>query len=110
MAPDQSSPIRLAIVNDYEIVVAGVAAMLAPHADRVEVVELDSRMPVARDVDLVLYDSFGQVQGDGMDLERLLNGTDARVVVFSWNVQRDLVERALKRGASGYLSKSLSAE
>jgi DNA-binding NarL/FixJ family response regulator len=103
-------PLRLAIVNDYEIVVAGVAAMLAPHADRVEVVELDSSMPVASDVDLVLYDSFGQVQGDGMDLERLLNGTDARVVVFSWNVQKDLVERALKRGAAGYLSKSLSAE
>ena len=41
-----SSPIRVAIVNDYEIVIAGVAAMLAPHQDRVSVVELDSGMPV----------------------------------------------------------------
>lgn len=110
MTPAQAAPLRLAIANDYEIVVAGVAAMLAPHSDRVEVVELDSGMPVASDVDLVLYDSFGQVQGDGMELERLLNGSDARVVVFSWNVQPDLVRRALQRGASGYLSKSLSAE
>src|SRR4051812_28410363 len=104
------APLRLAIVNDYEIVVAGVAAMLAPHADRVEVVELDSGMPVASDVDLVLYDSFGQVQGQLMDLDRLLDGTEARVVVFSWNVQRELVEHALERGAAGYISKALSAE
>jgi DNA-binding NarL/FixJ family response regulator len=30
--------------------------------------------------------------------------------VFSWNVQRDLVERTIRKGASGYLSKSLTAE
>ena len=30
-------PLRLAIVNDYEIVVAGIARMLADHRDRVVV-------------------------------------------------------------------------
>ena len=110
MTPVPASPLRLAIVNDYEIVVAGVAAMLAPFDDRVQVVELDSGMTVASEVDLVLYDSFGQVQGEGMQIERLLDGTDARLVVFSWNVQKDLIERALRRGAAGYLSKGLSAE
>ena len=110
MTPAQGAPIRLAIVNDYEIVVAGVAAMLAPHSRRVEVVELDTGMPVASDVDLILYDTFGQVQGDGVDLDRLLDGSDARLVVFSWNVQRELVERALEHGAAGYLSKGLTAE
>jgi NarL family two-component system response regulator LiaR len=108
MAP--RPPIRLAIVNDYEIVVAGVAAMLAPHRDRVQVVELDSGLPVVSDVDVVLYDTFGQVQGDGVDLDELVRGNGARVVIFSWNVQPDLVERAIVRGASGYLSKSMSAE
>ena len=61
-----STPIRVAIVNDYEIVVAGVAAMLAPHRDRVVVVELDSGLPVVSDVDVILYDTFGQVQGDAV--------------------------------------------
>ncbi len=103
-------PIRVAIVNDYEIVVAGVAAMLTPYSDRVAIVELDSGMPVASDVDLILYDTFGQVQGDGVDLDRLLHGNDARLVVFSWNVQRDLVQRALEHGAAGYLSKGMTAE
>lgn len=105
-----SGPIRVAVVNDYEMVVAGVAAMLAPYHDRVSVIELDSGLPVISDVDVILYDTFGQIQGDGVDLEDLVSGTDARVVIFSWNVQGELVQRAIARGAAGYLSKGLSAE
>lgn len=104
------APIRVAVVNDYEMVVAGVAAMLSQHPDRVRVVELDSGLPVVSDVDVILYDTFGQVQGDGVDLEDLVHGTGARVVIFSWNLQPDLVERAIERGASGYLSKGITTE
>ena len=109
MSPS-ARPLRVAIVNDYEIVVAGVAAMLAPHHERVAVVELDSGLPVVSDVDVILYDTFGQVQGDGVDLEDLVQGSDARVVIFSWNTQPDLVERAIQKGAAGYLSKELSSQ
>lgn len=105
-----SDPIRVAIVNDYEIVVAGVAAMLAPHHDRVNVVELDSGLPVLSDVDVILYDTFSQIQGDGVDLEDLVRDSDARVVIFSWTLQESVVRRAIDRGASGYLSKGLSAD
>src|SRR5687767_3305080 len=108
--PPSVRPLRVAIVNDYELVVAGVAAMLAPHYERVAVVELDSNLPVVSDVDVILYDTFGQVQGDGVDLEDLVRGSDARVVIFSWNTQPDLVERAIRKGAAGYLSKELSSE
>jgi NarL family two-component system response regulator LiaR len=103
-------PIRVAVVNDYEIVVAGVAAMLAPHGERISVVELDSSLPVISDVDVILYDTFAAVQGDGVDLEDLVHGGDARVVIFSWNVDADLVRTAIDRGAAGYLSKGLDAE
>jgi two-component system, NarL family, response regulator LiaR len=102
-------PLRVAIVNDYELVVAGVAAMLAPHHERVAVVELDSNLPVLSEVDVILYDTFGQVQGDGVDLEDLVRGSGARVVIFSWNTQPDLVERAIRKGAAGYLSKELTS-
>ncbi|MEP9364150.1 response regulator transcription factor [Nocardioides sp. CN2-186] len=104
-----AGPIRVAIVNDYEMVVAGVAAMLAPHHERVHIVELDSGLPVISEVDVILYDTFGQVQGDGVDLEDLVRGSDARVAIFSWNLQPELVDKAIQRGASGYLSKGLSA-
>ena len=103
-------PVRIAIANDYEIVVAGVAAVLSRFGDRVQVVELNANTQVASEVDVVLYDTFGQVQGDGFDLEDLLHGSGAKVAVFSWNVQPELVERALARGVRGYLSKSMTAE
>jgi two-component system, NarL family, response regulator LiaR len=105
-----SAPIRVAVVNDYEIVVAGVAAMLAPHSDRVSVVELDSNLPVLSDVDVILYDTFAAVQGDGVDLDVLVRGADARVIIFSWNLHEELVRAAIERGAAGYLSKGLDAE
>ena len=103
-------PIRVAIVNDYEIVVAGVAAMLAPHREHVSIVELDSNLPVLSDVDVILYDTFAAVQGDGIDLEDLVHGGDAKVVIFSWNLDEQLVGAAIERGAAGYLSKGLDAE
>jgi NarL family two-component system response regulator LiaR len=105
-----SQPIRVAVVNDYEIVVAGIAAMLAPYRERVSVVELDSSLPVISDVDVILYDTFAAVQGDGVDVEELARGSEARVVIFSWNIDAALVRMALERGASGYLSKGLDAE
>jgi len=50
------------------------------------------------------------VQGDGIDLEDLVRGSNAKVVIFSWNLQPGLVDAAIARGARGYLSKALSAE
>jgi two-component system, NarL family, response regulator LiaR len=107
---DASAPVRVAVVNDYEIVVAGVALLLEPYAGRVDVVELDAGLPVASEVDVILYDTFGQVQGDGVDLEDLVHGSSARVAIFSWNTEPALVRRALARGASAYLSKALAGE
>src|SRR4051794_15068224 len=103
-------PVRVAIVNDYELVVVGVAALLQPYPDRVEVVELDSNLPVLRDVDVVLYDTFGQVQGKGIDVAGLRDGGNAKIAVYSWNLHHELVQESLDAGASGYLSKALDAE
>ncbi|MEO9322897.1 response regulator transcription factor [Nocardioides sp. C4-1] len=103
-------PVRIAIVNDYDLVVAGIAAVLAPYGDRVEVVELDAGMSVVSDVDLVLYDSFGQVQGDAVVIDDVVGDSGARLVVFSWNTDDGLVERACAAGAAAYLSKGLTAD
>src|SRR3954453_22578348 len=95
--------VRVAVVNDYELVVVGVAALLQPYRDRIEVVELDSNLPVLRDVDVILYDTFGQVQGRGVDVESLVDGGDAKVVVYSWNLHRLLVEDSMSVGVAGYV-------
>lgn len=103
-------PITVAVVNDYEMVVAGVAAMLDPFGERVTVVEMVAGLPVVTDVDVILYDTFGQVQGDGVDLEDLVRGGRAKVLIYSWNTQPELVDRSIAKGARGYVSKAAGAE
>jgi NarL family two-component system response regulator LiaR len=105
--PDSASPVRIAINDDYELVVAGVATLLAPYADRIEVVELDSNMPTTSDVDIVLYDTFGQYQGENIDIGSLSTAGKPKVVVFSWNLQPELIDGALAAGAAGYLWKGM---
>jgi NarL family two-component system response regulator LiaR len=102
----QERPIRLAIVDDFAIVVAGVASFLAE--ERIDVVETGTSLPVITDVDVVLYDTFGQVQGEGLNLEDFVRDSGAKVVIYSWNLRPDLIEEAVAGGASGYLSKVLT--
>lgn len=47
----------VAVVDDHELVVRGVAAMLAPYADRVAVVEMDTDTSSGPAVDIVLFDT-----------------------------------------------------
>jgi DNA-binding NarL/FixJ family response regulator len=98
--------LRLAIVDDYAVVVAGVAAILAH--EHIDVVETGATSPVVSDVDVVLYDTFAQIQGNGIDLEDFVRHSGAKVVIYSWNVNPKLIEQAMAGGASGYLSKVLT--
>ncbi|GAB2771079.1 response regulator transcription factor [Nocardioides salsibiostraticola] len=100
--------VRVAIANDYEIVVAGVAAALASYSDRIEVVELDAGVAPSQDVDVVLYDTFGQAQGGSIDMSRLAPDLHTRLVIFSWNVDDHLVQQTLELGAAGYVAKTVS--
>lgn len=103
---DAGRPVRLAIVDDYAVVVAGVASFLSAHG--IDLVETAASKSIISDVDIVLYDTFGQVQGEGIDLQDLVRDSDAKVVVYSWNLEPKLIEQALAGGASGYLSKVLT--
>jgi two-component system, NarL family, response regulator LiaR len=111
MGPPPGLPIRIAVVDDYEIVVAGITALLAPYEDRVRVVELDvATRPVRRDLDIVLYDTFGHTHDHELSIKELTSVGSAKLVVFSWNVEPERIWRALAQGAAGYLAKSLPAE
>lgn len=101
--------VRLALVNDYEVVVRGLAEMLREYDD-LEIVELDSNTPVASPVDVALYDTFAQTQGDESDVATLLRNPLVRhVVVYTWNLDARLEERSMGAGVSGYLSKGMPA-
>jgi NarL family two-component system response regulator LiaR len=102
-------PIRLALVNDYEVVVRGLRSMLRHYQDDFDIVELDANAEVGDPVDIALFDVFAKSQGDG-DVRRLLtNPVIRQVVVYAWNVTPPLARRAIENGVAGYVSKTLPA-
>ena len=103
-----AQPVRVALMNDYEVVVAGLQKMLAPYADRVRIVELDSLLPVHSHVDVLLYDAFGRERVTG-PVEQVIADTDAKVIIYTWHLDPVLVREALDKGAVGCLSKTVDA-
>src|SRR3954453_11129514 len=105
-----SEPITVALVDDYDVVLAGVERMLSGYRDRVAVVEMDANTTVEDNVDIVLYDAFAQPESDQAEIGVLVgNRRASRVVVYTWNFDPELVETARREGVSGYLSKTLAA-
>jgi DNA-binding NarL/FixJ family response regulator len=110
MPPHAQAPITVALVDDYDVVLLGVAQMLDQYRDRVVVAEIDSNEPLDDPVDIVLYDSFAQPESDHEEIRVLVENPRARrVVVYTWNFHPDLVDSARRQGARGYLSKTLTA-
>ncbi|MEO7268539.1 MAG: response regulator transcription factor [Knoellia sp.] len=111
MSAPARRPLTVALVNDHELIVRGIAAMLEPFSDLVEVVELDLDLPVSRAVDIALYDTFTRTSLHSDDLDDLCNNPDiGRVVLYTWLLTEDLVASALARGVHAALHKSLDAE
>ena len=111
----EQEPLRVAVANDHEIIVRGLAAMLGP-VEGVEVAELvvnghelgPDSTPM---LDVVLYDTYGRDRIDAPALRKLLDGKFARhVAVFTLSWDAALVQRALDQGVSGVLSKGMTSE
>jgi two-component system, NarL family, response regulator LiaR len=101
-------PVRVALMDDYEVVVAGLQQMLAPYANRVRVVELDSLLPVQSEIDRLLYDGFSGERVRG-PVEKVVRETDAKFVLYTWHLAQEVVDEAIDKGAASCLSKSLDA-
>ena len=105
-----TKPILVALVDDYDVVLKGLAHMFDSYRDRVLVSEIDANAALDDEIDIVLYDSFAQPESDHQELADLvLNPRARRVVVYTWNFHPDLIEDARSKGVHGYLSKTLAA-
>jgi two-component system, NarL family, response regulator LiaR len=105
-----TGPVRVAIVNDFEVIVRGLLKMLEPFRDGFEVVELDAERNPRRAVDVALFDAFGSGQ---LALERIraLSRSDrvGAVVVYTWQSTPGARELMLGAGADAVLAKTLPA-
>ncbi len=105
-----TKPINLALIDDYDVVVIGVAHMFDSYQDRINIFELDASTELRDTVDIALYDSFAQPEADHDEIAQLVvNPASGKVVVYTWNFHPDLIAAAYDAGASAYLSKTLPA-
>lgn len=114
MAPP---PLRIVLVDDHEMVLQGLKAMLAPYSARIVVVgealNGHDAVSVVSDLapDIVLCDV--RLQGtSGLDLtRRLLERTPGqRVMLLSVYEDEQYLFEALRAGACGYLVKRIDGE
>jgi DNA-binding NarL/FixJ family response regulator len=104
-----SVPVRVAVVNDYELVVAGLERLLRGFPDKVVVcarVVADAR--IDEPVDVALFDLYGRQGIAGSTLRALCDNPKVdRVAVFSLELGPDLIAEARAAGASAFISKAL---
>ncbi|HLT85434.1 MAG TPA: response regulator transcription factor, partial [Phototrophicaceae bacterium] len=114
--PAAGGPIRVALVDDQQLVRAGFALVINSQPDMEVVVEASDgaqalRMLESYAADVVLMD----VRMAGMDgltaTERLTaTGTGPKVVILTTFDLDEYVMRAIKAGASGFLLKDVPPE
>lgn len=116
VSPD-NGPVRVVLVDDHEMVIEGLKAMLAAFRSRVRVVGqavgADGALSVITGLtpDVVLCDV--RMQGiSGLDLCRTVHERDPgrKVVLLSVYEDEQYLFQALRAGASGYLLKKISGE
>ena len=105
---DRRGPIRVALSNDYEIALLGLAQMFARRPSEVQIVDLTTLPRMPRDPDVILYDTFGRLPENDMKLRTIVAQNDAKVVVYSWDHYPE--DAAQRQGAAGYLHKGLDSD
>ncbi len=100
--------IRVALVNDYMIVLEGLRALLGSSASDIEVVEIDVRKGPRRGVDVTLLDTYGELGTLGERVRSLgADSSNGAIVVFSFSDRPEAVRRAMRAGAQGFISKAV---
>src|SRR5205809_983348 len=100
-----SKTIRVALVNDYEIVLEGLRGLLRPHEPGIRVVELDVKRRPRRAVDITLLDTYGEEDRFGRVRELVADPTNGAVIMFSFSEDTVAVRALLRAGARGFISK-----
>lgn len=104
-----SDPVRIAVIDDYDVIVEGTAALLRPYERAVEVVDCNVDGGPGIPVDVALIDCFA-LPGEGARVIAAVAGHHHvdKVAVYTWGNAPELIAAALAFGADGFVSKGLS--
>jgi two-component system, NarL family, response regulator LiaR len=102
--------IRVALVNDFELVLEGLRALLRPYSPGIRVVELDVNTTPERTVDVTLFDTYGEAGALRERVRELASDAgNGAVVVFSFSNDAALANGVMRAGARGFISKASPA-
>jgi two-component system, NarL family, response regulator LiaR len=102
--------IRVALVNDYEIVLQGLRALLRPYEPGIRVVELDVRTTPDSAVDVTLFDTYGEATAIRERVEELASDpANGAIIVFSFSDDLAFANSLVRAGARGFISKAIPA-
>ena len=107
MGGSRHEPVRVLIVNDYEVIVEGLRAMLAPFANEIEVVGVAWNDVPETAADIALFDTFASPHSSLSRIDALReNASISRIVLYSWNPDRGFTAAALATPVDAVISKS----
>lgn len=102
--------VRVSVIDESPVVMAGLTAMLRPYARRVRVLAPELHHPRSS-YDVALCDPFLEHARASAPLDDLLAGRQGpAVLAYSWLAGPEAVDRALARGCAGFVSKESTAE
>jgi two-component system, NarL family, response regulator LiaR len=101
-------PTRVALVNDYMIVLEGLRALLRSSEPKIQVIELDVRKRPRRGVDVTLLDTYGDLESLSERVRSLgADPSNGAIVIFSFSDRLEAVRRSMRAGAQGFISKAV---
>ena len=103
-----SRPIRVVLLDDFEVVLKGLSATLSSCA-QFELVDLGSMRGLRSRADITLLDPFLRDRTE-VNLNRILrNNGGGKLVLYSWIIDHAQAEVARGAGLWGYISKGLGS-
>lgn len=105
------APIRVTLVNDYEIIVQGLRRMLEPFSTRVTVVETEAGGLPDLPTDIALFDTFG---GRRYTLQRVSHmarsSSIGKVVLYTWDAPPAFRDDIGRQAIDGVILKAVTGE
>jgi two-component system, NarL family, response regulator LiaR len=104
-------PLRVTLVNDYEIIVQGLQRMLEPFSDRIRIVETEVGGLPTVPTDIALFDTFG---GRRYSLARVKAMTQdlsiGKVVLYTWDAPAAFRDDVARYAVDAVILKSETGE